>query len=168
MNKIIISAVVAAALLGGIIWFAEPNPQSGNKNNSAIPAQNNGTLIIEGTNNYDFGEISMAAGKVKYDFKIRNSGNEAAVIKKIYTSCMCTTAELMIKGKKMGPYGMPGHGVIPVINQIIDANEEATIEAVFDPAAHGPAGVGKIQRAVIIENNAGDPIELQLTAVVTP
>ena len=81
---------------------------------------------------------------------------------------MCTTATLMIGGGKFGPYGMPGHGFIPKINGIIGPNEEATVEAVFDPSAHGPAGVGRVQRTVTIENSAGQPVELLLAAMVTP
>ena len=81
---------------------------------------------------------------------------------------MCTTASLIIGDKQFGPVGMPGHGAIPTINQTINANEEATVEVVFDPAAHGPAGVGRIERIVTLENNAGRPVVLQFAALVTP
>ena len=63
---------------------------------------------------------------------------------------------------------MPGHGAIPRINQTINPNEEAVVEVVFDPAAHGPAGVGRIGRTVVIENNSGAPVELSFIALVTP
>lgn len=56
----------------------------------------------------------------------------------------------------------------PSINQTINPGEEASVEVVFDPAAHGPAGVGQIQRTVTIENNTGKPLELGFSAVVTP
>ena len=117
---------------------------------------------------YDFGAISMAAGEVKHIFKIKNTSNEAVTISKIYTSCMCTTAALTIGGRQFGPYGMPGHGIIPKINQAVGENEDAAVEVVFDPAAHGPAGVGQIQRTITIENNAGQPVELLFSALVTP
>lgn len=81
---------------------------------------------------------------------------------------MCTSAALMMGGRRFGPYGMPGHGAIPRIDQTLNPNEEATIEVTFDPAAHGPAGVGKIQRTIIVENNAGQSLELNFTALVTP
>jgi len=110
----------------------------------------------------------MATGKVNHAFKIRNAGIEPVVIGKMYTSCMCTTASLTIDGKQFGPYGMPGHGFVPKIGQTINPNEEATVEVVFDPAAHGPAGVGRIQRAITIEHNAGQPVELLFDAIVTP
>lgn len=166
MNKTIISIIIGVVILGGLIWIARPDL----KNNSevSLSASGNGTLIVEEANNYDFGTISMAAGKVKHEFKIKNTGNEEVVINKMYTSCMCTTATLMMKDGQYGPYGMPGHGSIPNIGKVINPNEEATIEVVFDPAAHGPAGVGRIQRAITIENSAGQPMELMFSAIVTP
>jgi len=167
MNKTIIGFVAAIIVLGGLIWTARPDA----KNASLLPTSesgNNGTLTVEEANNYDFGTISMAAGKVKYTFKIKNTSSEAINIERIYTSCMCTTATLTIGDKQFGPYGMPGHGAIPRINQAVNPNEEAAVEVVFDPAAHGPAGVGRIQRVVTLEDSAGRLVELQFAAIVTP
>lgn len=101
-------------------------------------------------------------------FQVKNTGEEPVTIGQMYTSCMCTSATLMMNGKEFGPYGMPGHGFVPKVNKSIEPGEEAAVEVVFDPAAHGPAGIGKIQRSVIIENNAGDPFEFQISANVTP
>lgn len=164
MNKTIIGIVTAVFVLGGLIWIARPDSQ----NSTVLSTRSNGTLIVEEGNNYDFGTISMAAGKVKHQFKIKNTSSEAVNIKKMYTSCMCTTATLTVRSKQFGPYGMPGHGAIPKINQSINSNEEVIVEIIFDPAAHGPAGVGRIQRTITIENNAGTPIELLFVAIVTP
>lgn len=164
MNKTIISIVVGILVLGGLIWIARPDAQS----ISSAPTSSNGTLTVEEANNYDFGTISMAAGKVKHQFKIKNTSSEAVSIEKMYTSCMCTTAELTVGVKRFGPYGMPGHAAIPKINQAINPNEEAIVEVVFDPAAHGPAGVGRIERTVTLENNSGRSLELQFAAIVTP
>ncbi len=164
MNKIVIG-IIALLLLGGVVWIARPDSQS---TAATLSTSSNGTLTVEEANNYDFGTISMAAGKVTHSFKIKNTGNETVTINKMYTSCMCTTALLKKGDKQFGPYGMPGHGAIPKIGQAINPNEEATVEVIFDPAAHGPAGVGRIERAVYLENNAGDPIELMFVASVTP
>lgn len=164
MNKTIIGIVAGILVLGGIIWIARPDGQ----NTASSAASSNGTLTVEEASNYDFGTISMAAGKVKHQFKIKNTSSEAVTIGKMYTSCMCTTAMLMKGGKQFGPVGMPGHGVIPKVNESINPGEEAIVEVVFDPAAHGPAGVGRIQRTVTLENNAGRPVELLFAAMVTP
>ncbi len=164
MNKTILLIAVAVLVLGGLVWIARPNSQD----SEASSTPSNGTLTVEEANNYDFGTISMAAGKVTHQFKIKNTGADAVTINKMYTSCMCTTATLLIGDKKFGPYGMPGHGATPKINKAVNPNEEISVDVVFDPAAHGPAGVGRIQRAITIENNAGQPVELQFVAVVTP
>lgn len=163
----IISILVTILVVGGIIWIARPGSQ---RNTASVSSsmKSNGALTVEETNNYDFGVISMAAGAVKHAFKIKNTSSDAVTIKKIYTSCMCTNAILEKAGKRFGPYGMPGHAFIPSINQTINSGEEAIVETIFNPAAHGPAGIGLIERTVYIENNAGEPIELLFAATVTP
>ncbi len=163
INKTIIGTVAAIVILAGIVWLWKIDSQ----NNNSLPAKSSGTLVAEEIN-FDFGEISMAAGKVKHSFKIKNNGNESIVVNKVYTSCMCTTASLLINNKQFGPFGMIGHGMIPKINQSIGPNEEIIAEVVFDPAAHGPAGVGQIKRTIAIENNSEKQIELQFSATVTP
>lgn len=165
MNKILIGGLLGILVLAGLIWIARPGAESA----ASVPAAtSNGVLAVQETSNYEFGTISMAAGEVSRMFTITNTSDEAVVINKIYTSCMCTTAMLSVGERRFGPYGMPGHGAIPNIGQSIEPGAEVTVEVVFDPAAHGPAGVGKIARTVTIENNAGQPVELQFSAVVTP
>ncbi len=153
-------------LLAGLLWLARPDGQSAAQ---VLPsADATLALTVQGSNNYDFGKVSMAAGKVSRQFAIKNESDQAITIEKMYTSCMCTTASLILAGEQFGPYGMPGHGFIPAINQIINPGKEAIVNVVFDPAAHGPAGVGRINRTVSIENNAGQPLELHFTAQVIP
>ena len=117
---------------------------------------------------YDFGTISMAKGVVKKTYKIKNPTSETITINKIYTSCMCTKATLYNGDRRAGPFGMPGHGVIPTINETLAPEAEATIEAVFDPAAHGPAGVGSIARDIYVETADGGKLNLAFKAQVTP
>lgn len=164
MNKTIISIGIVAVAIAGIVWIARPGP-AGDVSSSE---KSKGTLVVEEANNYDFGSISMAAGDVSHVFKIRNTGSDAVTITKMYTSCMCTTAILTNGDKQFGPFGMPGHAAIPKIDQIISPDAEAEVEVIFDPAAHGPAGVGRIERVVTVENNAGQPVELLFAAMVTP
>ena len=164
MNKTSIGVIVAVIILGGFIWVARPDTQNTPPSTTNV----DGSLIVEGDSNYNFGSISMGAGKVKNVFKIKNTSDEPVVINKIYTSCMCTVATLITGDNQFGPFGMPGHEAVPKISQTVNPDEEVSVEVVFDPAAHGPAGVGKIQRMVIIENSAGQPIELEFTAMVTP
>jgi hypothetical protein len=178
MNKrTYIGTVIAVIILGGIVWIARPapygtegsrsGPDSQTNNTASLSSNSNGVLTAEEAN-FDFGTISMAAGNVMHRFKIKNTGSETVFLGKMYTSCMCTTATLKIGDKKFGSYGMPGHGFIPKIKEAIGAGEEASVEVVFDPAAHGPAGIGRIERKITIENNAGQPLEFGFTVLVTP
>lgn len=159
-------AIAAAAAFFGLILYAQPDV-GGRPDGQQNIVKGTGSLkAVE--EKFDFGSISMANGNVKHTFTVKNTGDSAVSVDKMYTSCMCTTAT-MIKGeKKYGPFGMPGHSPIPKISAVLEPGEEVTVEAVFDPNAHGPAGVGKIERVIVLENSAGAPVELGFTAMVTP
>ncbi|MBI4280992.1 DUF1573 domain-containing protein [Candidatus Uhrbacteria bacterium] len=158
----IILAALGGAILIGIIWFARPSPSATDKS-----AANDGDLTLS-TQSFDFDTISMAAGSVKTAFTVQNQQSLPVTISRLYTSCMCTTATLRKNGQDFGPFGMQGHGSIPKINQSIAPGEEATVEVVFDPTAHGPAGVGRINRVVFVETSDGSPLEFKVSASVRP
>jgi len=167
-KDIIIGISISIAILGGLIWLARPQAPAVS-NFAALAPENLSAVGLEAEyNSYDFGAISMAAGNVNHGFKIKNADVKPNQITKIYTSCMCTTAYLLIKDKRFGPFGMPGHGFVPPVNKIIDAGEEATIEVIFDPAAHGPAGIGPIQRTVYVEQENQNVLQLEIAANVKP
>ena len=162
MQKLIIS-IVTVFVLGAIVWFARPGAKGTDEPTASGP-----TVLASEETNFDFGTISMAKGNVSHIFTVTNTGIEPVVVKKLYTSCMCTSASIMNGTEKVGPFGMPGHAGIPSINVVLQPSASTQVEAIFDPAAHGPAGVGTISRVVILENNAGSPLELGFTANVTP
>jgi hypothetical protein len=162
-TKTIVGAVVIIIVFWGLIWLS----RSSSNIQQANLGYTTGKLLADDSV-FNFGEISMASGKVSHLFKIKNAGSEPVVITKLYTSCMCTTAELVIGSKRFGPFGMPGHGFSPRIGQSIGAGESAEILVVFDPAAHGPAGIGPVNRAVYIEEKSGAKLQLGISAVVTP
>jgi len=170
--KVLIGAGAAILVLGGLIIAAMPEPGASKPatvaSRSTASANSDGALSAPETN-FNFGSISMAKGKVTHRYWIRNTGTEPILIRKMYTSCMCTTAALVkSSGRKFDPVGMPGHAPIATINEPMSPGEQAIIEVVFDPAAHGPAGIGPTDRVVTIENSAGQPLELAFTANVTP
>ena len=117
---------------------------------------------------FDFGRISMAKGNVSYKFQLKNIGDNKVLINKIYTSCMCTSVLLKTSAGEWGPFGMPGHGYVPNLNILINPNETAEAEAIFDPAAHGPAGLGKFERFVYLEGASGSAQELKIFGEVAP
>ncbi|MEK7618511.1 MAG: DUF1573 domain-containing protein [Patescibacteria group bacterium] len=118
---------------------------------------------------FDFGTISMAKGKVTKAFTVKNTTGEPITVSKVYTSCMCTQAVITSGNDRKGPFGMPGHGgSIPTISLTIAPNSEAVVEVIFDPAAHGPSGVGPIQRNVFVESTDSGKLTLEFKANVTP
>ena len=102
-----------------------------------------------------------------HEFEIQNNSSSTLSLDKLYTSCMCTGAYFVSAGDRIGPFGMPGHGFVPGLGQRMEAGEKAKIEVVFDPAAHGPAGVGPIVRGIYLES-AGSVKEFGIKAVVIP
>ncbi len=167
-KKFAIAAAIVVLGIGGMIFAAMPDNKPAEPRPAATSATPPGTGLSASQPSFDFGTISMSAGTVTHQYRIVNGGSEPIVVGKLYTSCMCTEAKLIVGIRQYGPYGMPGHSPIPAINQTIAPGERAIIETVFDPAAHGPAGVGPIERVVTLENSAGRPLELFFAANVTP
>lgn len=130
----------------------------------------NGASVLAATEDFfDFGTINMRDGKVSRIFSVMNEGEEPVIVQSVYTSCMCTEAYVTdAAGKRHGPFGMPGH-TSPRTNVIVGAGETALVEAVFDPAAHGPSGVGLAERSIYLETNSAEKprVELKFKAVVT-
>mgnify|MGYP001577044452 FL=1 len=116
---------------------------------------------------YDFGEISMGDGIVRTDYTVSNDGASAILIQDVFTSCMCTKAEILdSSGRTMGIFGMGGHeggasgGVGRSIR--IAPGGTVTVRALFDPAAHGPAGVGLASRSIYIKTNSRQTPDLEV------
>lgn len=165
IKTIIQVALIIIVLIAGLIWL------TGKKiDNPATKTEKSdkASLLSLDMTTFDFGPISMANGRVKHNFTLSNDSDSDVKINKMYTSCMCTEAGLIKDGKIIGPFGMPGHGILPSIDQVIKRGEKASVEVIFDPAAHGPAGVGPIVRNVIIETADNAKLTLEIKAQVTP
>lgn len=163
-RKKLINVISAAVVILGalaVIIITKPSPAP------AAATGNSGALVAE-SSSYSFGSVPLTGGLVRTVYTVQNAGEEPVTIRGVYTSCMCTTAVLRAAGRIEGPFGMPGHGPRRNIDLTLAGGESVEVEAVFDPAAHGPAGVGPVSRAVIIESTAGDPLELSFSALVTP
>ncbi len=118
---------------------------------------------------YDFGTIKMGDGKVNRIFRVTNPTKQKVELKSITTSCMCTTAYLIGPEGEKGPFGMPGHGgSVRPADELIKAGETRDIKVVYDPNAHGPAGVGPVDRFIYLTNADGGTLELEIKALVTP
>ncbi len=94
---------------------------------------------------FDFGTIEF--GRVaEYTFKIKNSGKEILEIKRVATSCACTTAKIS--------------------KEKIEPGEEADLLVSYDTVAmgDGPHGKGKQERIIYVKSN--DPINPQIEAMI--
>ena len=101
--------------------------------------------------NYDLGEVPMGNGLVTREYKVKNTTSQILKLKKIVTSCMCTKAKVKTISGESKLFGMEGHGDKNApVNLEITPGEEALVTAIFDPAAHGPQGVGPIDRTVTL------------------
>lgn len=94
---------------------------------------------------FDFGEIEF--GKVvEYGFKVKNSGNKILEIKRVATSCACTTAK--------------------IAKENISPGEETELLVSYDTAAMGRSshGMGKQERIIYVKSN--DPLNPQVTTMI--
>jgi hypothetical protein len=164
-KKIIIWSAVGILAIAGIVAFSYPSQNAEKKEQAA--ALGLITNLVAPETNYDFGSISMAAGEVGHIFGIRNDSTTTMALGELSTSCMCTNAYFVKDGDKLGPFGMPGHGFVPKLGQELKPGESAEIEVVFDPAAHGPAGIGPVERAVFL-GSGGNVKQFGIKAIVTP
>lgn len=175
-TKNIIAIVVVFAGLFGLVWLARPGqtastakPSSGSISNLPPKASDPEGMLVAPQKLHDFGTISMRNGLVNKVFKIANPTKEDILLDSVITSCMCTAAYLETATGEKGPFGMIGHGGnVPKADQIVKAGETIGVRVVYDPNAHGPAGVGRIDRFVYLTDSVGRKLTLEIKAVVTP
>lgn len=149
-----LSIVVLVLLFGSIVWLARPT------------AKTSSDIAVESS--YDFGTISMAQGNVTHDFTFSNTSDKPVRLVKIATSCMCTTARFILNGKTYGPFGMEGMGGSTGADITLNPGDRAMVQAIYDPNAHGPAGVGTIDRTIMLDDANGGMTQFEIKANVTP
>lgn len=126
-------------------------------------SQNAKAYTIDPTS-YDWGDIDYNGGIVAKIFTIKNTGSGVLSFSNIRTSCHCTKARMIIGGKTSPDFGMSG--VSSWIGNV-DPGKEAKLEVLFDPAFHGPQGVGAVNRFVSVETNDASNPKLTFTLTGT-
>ena len=163
MKKTIIITLLIVAGLIGLIWWGSKNQKSPVADSGIKSALTSSEYV------YEFGSISMKDGDVTKEFTVTNGTDKDITFPTLVTSCMCTKAYFVLPdGKTKGPFGMPGHGNVPPLNEAIKAGESRIVRVVYDPNAHGPSGVGAIDRFVTLTDTTGSSLKLEIKAVVTP
>ncbi len=160
--KILVIVTILTFLIigGGIVLF------SGSKPEELITQQVEG--LEANPEFYEIGNIPIGGGLVSKEYEVKNVTGKTIKLKKLATSCMCTKAKVKIGDTETQLFSMEGMGdKNPPVNLELPAGESAKVTAVFDPSAHGPAGVGPIDRSVIL--TFSDPVgikELKFSGVV--
>lgn len=150
--------------IAGLFWWGK----SAQNNVAGETGKDVSSSLVASEVFYDFGTIRMADGLVDHVFRVSNTSSEAIEIKTINTSCMCTTAFLDGSEGVKGPFGMAGMGYVPPANEIVGPGESRDVRVVYDPNAHGPAGVGSIDRFVYVIDENGSTLKFEIKAIVTP
>jgi len=157
MKRVVLGILILVIIAGG--WYFLNN-ESGVTGSSGDGA---GVLELISENDFDFGEILMTGGDVKYNYTLKNTGKKPVRITSAKTSCLCTTANIFdTDGKSAGEFGMGGgHGANPEIDMEILPGEEITVEATYDPLAHGPDATGTLIREIFITTDSAKEIKLK-------
>jgi hypothetical protein len=98
---------------------------------------------------YDLSDVPINGGIVTKEYEVANTTREVLKLKKIATSCMCTEARVIADSGETKFFGME-HATDknPPVNLEIAPGETVKVIVNFDPAAHGPQGVGPFERSV--------------------
>lgn len=155
---ILIAAVTLIILSGGVYVLSQTSISS------QFQTSSNAKLEVN-EKSFDWGQISYSGGNVSKTFTIKNSGTGILKIKDIKTSCTCTKAQVTIDGQSSPYFSM--HSTSAWMGEI-KPNQEAKLTVIFDPAFHGPSGVGPITRLVLMDTNdqTSPKLEFSLTGNV--
>lgn len=157
MLKIILPIALVAVVITAVVLFT----------GGGSVAQVNSKIEISQAE-YDAGSVSIKGGLVKNTYEIKNTGTEDLKIFRVWTSCMCTTAKLRVGDKESKEFGMHDNPLFWSEN--IAPGETGYLDVSFDPAFHGPTGMGNMIREVYLNTN--DPnnktAKVRLLITVTP
>ena len=154
---LIVAGLVTVMILG----------RSGQNNQDSVVRANSSSHLSVEEKLYDFGDIRMADGNVEKIFTFKNQTTENIKLSKLETSCMCTSAFIENGGQLRGPFGMEGMQNNNT-QEVIKAGASFNVKVVYDPNAHGPAGVGIIDRFIKLTEADGGITQLEIKARVTP
>ncbi|MBI5356623.1 DUF1573 domain-containing protein [Candidatus Collierbacteria bacterium] len=149
----IVIGIITFAILGTGAWLLS-------KPVGVAVEKSDQSKVEVGETNHDWGEIKINGGNAEKVFLIKNIGVGPLKLSGVSTSCMCTTAQVIIDGKGSPFFGM--HQKSSWIGEV-PAGKEAELKIVFDPAFHGPSGVGAMTRQIEVETNDKNNPKLEFT-----
>ncbi len=141
---IVWTIVITVVVLAGAVFFGSKI--------GATPQVSTDTKVAlnVSSDTFDWGNIDYDGGIVSKSFPIKNESDATLKLYNVKTSCMCTTAELKTPETTSRKFGMH-----ETSTEVIEVKPQETAELLveFDPAFHGPSGVGPITRTVTIDTN---------------
>lgn len=167
MKTFIITATIVVLLIIGVKYFVTDSNNTANRSSKSVNTSevSEGNIVIE-NNNIELGDMPINGGKVESRFSFKNEGSEPVTIKKGETSCMCTEAVVEksdgTKSQRL-KMSMGGGMVAGVVNMTIEPGETMTLVGIFDPMAHGPSGVGSINRDITLHTNSKTNSEVRFS-----
>jgi hypothetical protein len=149
--------VGTVALIGGLaFWLTRSAGGGSGGGDSFVSASEATNLEASPSGIMSLGPVAYGGGIVSKSFEVTNNSDKAIKLRKITTSCMCTAAKVKMGDKETKLFGMEMNGDLnPLIDFDIPAG--ATVQAIFnfDPAAHGPQGIGAIDREITLFFDVG-------------
>lgn len=160
MNKtvVILFIIATAVILGGGIMLVSSVGQSPQVQSS----QNAKAEVSQKTHNW--GKIPYGGGNVTKMFTIKNSGTDVLRLTNVKTSCACTQAQVTINGEISPYFGM--HTTSLWVGEVAPG-KEAKLTVIFDPAFHGPTGVGPMSRIISVETSDASNARVEFTLTGT-
>lgn len=161
---IILIVLVMLGIFGGAIFISS----SSKTETKAVLSKTNGAKISIDHKEKKVGNIGYSKGILYHVFPIKNTGTENLEIANMFSSCMCTKTFLKVTGKDGPSFGMRGASAPSSWVGVLKPGESGEIIAAFNPAYHGPSGVGEVTRTVSFETNDPDQpyVELSFEGIV--
>lgn len=159
-KKIIIGLIIVTLfILGGGIYILSISSAP-----AKITSSQNAKVSVD-QKTFDWGNIPYSGGNATKTFSIKNTGTDTLQLTGVKTSCTCTKAQIVIDGKSSPYFSM--HATSSWVGEVAPG-KEAQLTVIFDPAFHGPTGVGPIERLIDIQTNdiQNPNLEFSLKGVV--
>ncbi|RJQ26516.1 DUF1573 domain-containing protein [Candidatus Parcubacteria bacterium] len=136
--------IITVFLLGAAVYFGT---QMGTT--TTVTTDNQVQIAVD-SYRHNWETIDYDNGMATKEFSIKNTGKSPLKIYNVITSCMCTTAQLKTSGITSEKFGMheKSAGVFE-----IKPGQTAKLMIEFDPAFHGPSGVGPVTRIITMDTN---------------
>jgi hypothetical protein len=154
------SHIIAGVIIGTVVVIGGGVLIAGKANQASQIGQTAEAKAAISSATHSWGDIPINDGNVEATFAITNEGTSPLQLFNVSTSCMCTTAQLEVDGRKSPEFGM--HTKARYVTEV-PAGGTAQLRVVFDPAFHGPQGVGAITRQVKLQTNDASQPELMVT-----